>query len=62
MEIWDEAHSNTTNITFGIGTKKACKNCNEITQTEPTLNRQLIGNCYQFVVKCTKCFNHFVDY
>lgn len=63
MEIWEKAYANTTNVVFGIGTKKACKKCDEITKTEATDNRQLLGNCYQFVVKCTRCSNHFVvDY
>ena len=59
--IWEAAYKNTTKVVFGIGKKSACKTCNEITKVESTPHRQLIGNCYEFIVKCCKCKKHFVD-
>lgn len=59
--IWEEAYSNTTKIPYGIGKKICCKNCKESTQSEVTEHRQVIGNCYQWVVRCKKCNSYFVD-
>jgi len=61
MKIWEDAYRNTTKIPFGIGEKIVCRKCNEITDTEATTQRQLLGNCYQFIVKCKKCNDHFID-
>lgn len=61
MTIWNEAHKNTTKIPYGIGKKIVCRNCNKITEIEGTKHRQLIGNCYQFVVKCKECGKYFID-
>lgn len=61
MISWDKAYENTTKVPFGIGNKIACKKCNEITNTTSTEQRQIIGNCYQVIVECEKCENHFID-
>lgn len=61
MIRWNDAYRNTIKIPFGVGKKIVCKKCNEITEKEGTTKRQLIGNCYQFIVKCKKCNGHFID-
>ncbi len=61
MVVWDNAYRNTTKIPFGVGKKIVCKKCNEITEKESTMQRQIIGNCFQMIVKCKKCNNHFID-
>ena len=59
--IWENAYSNTTKVHFGIGKKTACKKCNEITSTKATNHRQILGNCFQIIVECQSCKNHFVQ-
>lgn len=61
MSIWDNAYRNTTRIPFGIGTKIVCSNCKDITETKPTREMQLIGNCYQMIIQCKNCNGYFID-
>lgn len=58
---WEDAYINTKKIPFGVGKKIVCKKCNDITETKATNFRQIIGNCYQVIVKCKKCNGSFVD-
>lgn len=59
--MWEDAYKNTAKISFGVGKKIVCKKCNCVTDIKATQERQLLGNCYQNIVKCKKCNNYFVD-
>ena len=61
MNLWKTAYKNTTKIPFGLGQKIVCKKCNKVTETKTTRERQLLGNCYQFIVKCKECNGFFID-
>lgn len=58
---WEDAYANTSKIAFGVGRKIVCKKCDKITETKSTRQRQIIGNCHQFIVECKNCNSHFVD-
>lgn len=61
LEDWDEAYDNTK--TFEIETSynrewlQACKTCNDIVKLLPIENgrRQVLGNVYQSIMKCSQC-------
>jgi len=65
MSKWNKAYRNTASIKVQYpqfySYKKVCKNCNSVTDTIPTNDRQIIGNCLQRIEECKDCGCEFVN-
>jgi hypothetical protein len=65
---WEESSKNTKLFPtegacgpYGDKYLQGCKHCNEIVKLDDMYNeRQMLGNCYQSLCKCSKCKRYVI--
>jgi len=61
MSNWEEGVNNTKSIRISDEYVNCCRKCDKLTEvTGEYTERQLLGNCYQSLVKCKECGTHLV--